>query len=168
MGRGFGISSLSLARRFVGDLLTEIDRMLEGPWGGSFQVARPRYDEPGLARRRWTPRVDVFERAGQLMVHVDLPGMRQDDIRAYVEDGFLVISGERTHEHEHDRDGVYRCERTYGSFERRIALPDGVPPESVQASFDNGVLELTMPMPKQSEAKGRLVPIQSKAHGMTH
>jgi HSP20 family protein len=155
-------------RRFVGDLLGDIDRAFDGAWMGSSHVASPRYGESAVTRRRWTPRLDVVERAGQLLVHVDLPGMRLDDIRAYVEDGILVISGERMHQHEHERDGVYTCERTYGRFERRVALPEGVAPEAIQASFDNGVLEITMPMPKQAAAKGRLVPIQSKSHGMTH
>jgi hypothetical protein len=65
-------------RRFVGDLLGDIDRAFDGAGMGAAQVASPRYGERAVTRKRWTPRLDVVARAGQLLVHVDLPGMRLD------------------------------------------------------------------------------------------
>ena len=60
---------------------------------------------------------------------------------------------------------MYQCERSYGDFQRQIALPDGVDPDTIQAHFDNGVLEVTMPMPANRSAKGKTIPITSKPAG---
>ncbi len=158
-----GETPLSLMRRFRDDM----DRMFDDFGMGSLFESSlyPRYAESSLGRGLWTPRVDVFERDGKLIVHADLPGLQQQDVRVNVESDVLTIAGERSHQHEHEKGGVYQCERSFGSFERRIALPEGVAPESVNASFENGVLEVTMPMPKQQASKGRSIPIQSKAKG---
>ncbi|HSU41958.1 MAG TPA: Hsp20/alpha crystallin family protein [Polyangiaceae bacterium] len=142
------------------------------------------FDDFGLGRSLWSrggersgtstgidfvPRMDVFERDGKLTVHADLPGMRQEDVKVNVEDGVLTIAGERSHEHEHEKGGVYRCEREYGSFRRSIALPEGVSPDSIQASFDQGVLEVTMPVPEnKQEQKGRAIPINTKQTETRH
>ena len=142
------------------------------------------FDDLGFGRSAWpravertgtsagidfVPRMDVFERDGKLTVHADLPGMRQEDVKVNVADGVLTIAGERSHEHEHEKGGVYRCEREYGSFQRSIALPDGVSPDAIQASFEQGVLEVTMPMPtKKPEEKGRSIPIGNKPSPLQH
>ena len=110
----------------------------------------------------WLPQIDVTTRDGQLLVHADLPGLKQEDVKVSVQDGLLSIAGERSDKHEDNRDGVYRRERSYGSFNRQIALPEGVDPEAIKASFENGVLEVTMPMPKEKAPQGRSIPIQSK------
>jgi HSP20 family protein len=110
----------------------------------------------------WLPQIDVTTRDGQLLVHADLPGLKQEDVKVSVHDGLLSIAGERTDKHEDNREGVYRRERSYGSFSRQIALPEGVDPESIKASFENGVLEVTMPMPKEKAPQGRSIPIQAK------
>ena len=154
----------------MGRLMNEMDRMFEDfGMGSTFGgVLRPRH--PATAQRRmWAPQVDVFEREGTLVVHADLPGTRQEDVNVRIDDGVLIVSGERTHEHSHEKGGVYQCERSYGTFQRQIPLPEGVAPESVSASFDNGVLEVTMPMPTQrAQASGRTIPIQAKAKAVTH
>jgi HSP20 family molecular chaperone IbpA len=110
-------------------------------------------------RATWTPRVDVLERNGQLVLHADLSGMREQDVRVEVDDARLVISGDSQHEHEDG--GVYPCERSFGSFERNIPLPEGVNADAIQASFGDGVLEVTMPMPRR-EQKRRTIPIRPK------
>lgn len=110
----------------------------------------------------WTPQMDIFERGGQLVVHADMPGIKPEDVRVNVNDGMLTISGERRHEHEHESGGVHQCERGYGSFRRSISLPEGVDADSVTASFDNGVLEVTMPAPAKT-TPGRDVPIGKRA-----
>ena len=111
----------------------------------------------------WLPQVDVTTRDGQLLVHADLPGLKQDDVKVTVHEGMLTISGERGDTHEEKRGGVFRRERSYGSFRRQIALPEGVDPESIKAHFENGVLEVSMPMPKEAPQQGRTIPIQPKA-----
>jgi HSP20 family protein len=127
------------------------------------------FGESGLPSRwstgganMWQPQIDVTTRDGQLLVHADLPGLKQEDVKVSVHDGVLTISGERQDKHEENRGGVYRRERSYGSFSRQIALPEGVDPEAIKASFESGVLEVTMPMPKETSPRGRSIPIQAK------
>jgi HSP20 family protein len=101
----------------------------------------------------WSPALEVFERDGQLVVRADVPGLQKDQIKVEVVDDQLVISGERTRENEERREGIYRSERSYGSFCRTIALPEGVNPDKAVATFDNGVLEVSMPAPKRLQPK---------------
>lgn len=109
--------------------------------------------------RPW-PAIEIFERGGQLVVRADVPGMRAEDLRVRVDDGLLRIEGTRRNELERQEAGVYRSERSYGMFQRNVPLPGGIEEDKVQARFESGVLEVTMPSPAQS-AKGRMVPIRS-------
>jgi HSP20 family molecular chaperone IbpA len=130
-------------------------------------VSRSEPASPFSPLNLWSPPIDVSTRDGQLQVHADLPGMRQEDVHVSIHDGVLSISGERANQHEQNRGGVYRRERSYGSFRRDIPLPEAVDAESIKASFENGVLEVTMPMPLPMEAKpaGRRIPISPKQGG---
>ena len=108
----------------------------------------------------WSPRIDVFERDNRLVTRVDLPGMKKDDVSVEVKDGHLTLSGERKREKEEKKDNVYRTEREYGSFYRAIPLPEGVRLEDVKATFADGVLEVTMPLPAKAEATVRKIQIE--------
>jgi HSP20 family protein len=110
--------------------------------------------EMGIAM--WSPQVEMFERDNKLVVRADLPGMTRDDVNVEIAEGALVIRGERRSEHEENEEGFYRTERSYGSFYRRIPLPEGVNAENANASFRNGVLEITMPAPQHAEQHRRL------------
>jgi len=90
----------------------------------------------------------VLRNDGQLMVRADLPGLKKEDVKVELTNDMLTISGERKEENEEKREGFYRSERSYGSFCRQIPLPDGVKTETANATFSNGVLEITMPAPK--------------------
>ena len=96
------------------------------------------------------------------VVRADLPGIPQDSISVQVENDVLTISGQRLDDRKEEREGYYLSERSYGSFQRSIALPPGVNPDSIGASFDNGVLEVRVQLPEQQ--KGRKVEI---GKGMT-
>lgn len=102
---------------------------------------------------QWLPQVEVFERGDKLVVRADLPGLNKDDVDVEIDDGVLTISGERKDEHEESREGFYRSERSYGRFYRTISLPDGVDPDRTDASFKNGVLEISFDAPKQEETR---------------
>ena len=104
-------------------------------------------------RATWLPQVEVLQRGGNLVVRADLPGLRSDDVRVEVDNGALTISGERSYLAEDDDEGVFHSERVYGSFVRTIPLPQGVNPEDVQARFADGVLEVTVPLPKESRSR---------------
>lgn len=111
-------------------------------------------------RSVWAPQVETFRRGDTLVVRADLPGMKKDDVDVNVEGDVLTITGERSDEHEDERDGYYRSERSYGSFYRAIPLPDGVNAEQCDASFKDGVLEITFKAPKEQQNKARKVPIR--------
>jgi len=121
----------------------------------------PRSLRPGteLARTAWSPQIEVREKDNQLLVTADLPGMKKEDVKIEVEDDVLTISGERKDEREEKREGFYHSERSYGSFVRRIPLPEGVNAEEVKASFKDGVLEVKMPAPRRQETRSRQIEI---------
>jgi HSP20 family protein len=79
--------------------------------------------------------------------------MTEEDVSIELEDTTLTISGQRKAEHENRREGAYRVERAFGSFSRSLTLPQGVDPEAVTASFDKGVLEVSVPKPEQRKPK---------------
>ncbi|HVW47335.1 MAG TPA: Hsp20/alpha crystallin family protein [Solirubrobacterales bacterium] len=106
----------------------------------------------GTGPRRWVPAVDLVERDGQLVLRADLPGMDRDDIDVQVKDGVLTVSGERKYENENKGEGFYRVERSFGRFSRSLRLPRGVDASAVSASFDRGVLEVTVPKPSRPTA----------------
>jgi HSP20 family protein len=124
------------------------------------------FEEFGLSQERgfgelaaWSPAVEVFERDNNLVVRAELPGMSKDDIKVEMTDEGLLIHGERKREKEEEREGWYRSERSYGEFCRLIPLPEGVSADEAKARFENGVLEITAPIPESSRRR-RSVPIE--------
>jgi HSP20 family protein len=107
----------------------------------------------------WSPMIDVFERDKRLVTRVDLPGMKKEDVKVEVADGNLTISGERKREFEDTKENMYRCEREYGSFFRTVPLPEGAKVDDVEATFTDGVLEVSVPLPSQTKAAPRAVEI---------
>ncbi len=102
----------------------------------------------GGSFRRWIPAMDLVETEDDFVLKADLPGLGDGDVKIEVEDNVLTISGERKSEREEGKDGYYRVERASGSFRRSLTLPEGVDPESVQANFERGVLEVRIPKPE--------------------
>ena len=105
------------------------------------------------------PALESYVDNGKLIVRADLPGIDPKDVQVTATGDQLTIRGRREQQREEKgRDFIHR-EVAYGSFERFVKLPGGVNPEQIKASYRNGVLELTVPMPEQSQT--RKVPIQS-------
>jgi HSP20 family protein len=94
----------------------------------------------------WIPAVDIAEREGELRIHADLPGVERDKVTVGVSGNVLNITGERRQEHEDEAGGIHRIERSYGSFSRAIPLPEGAKVEDAKANFNNGVLEIRVPL----------------------
>jgi HSP20 family protein len=107
----------------------------------------------------WSPQVEMFERDGQLVMRADLPGLSKDDVKVEVTDSAINLSGERKSEHEEKGEGFYHSERSYGSFYRSIPLPEGANSDDANATFNNGVLEITMTAP-QKQSRGRRLEIR--------
>lgn len=111
---------------------------------------------PEFERVAWTPALEVRQKNGQYIVHVDLPGLKKEDVKVELTNDFLTISGERKEEKEEKGEGFYRSERTYGTFFRQVPLPEGAKTDTAVAKFDNGVLEITMEVPKVEPRVRRL------------
>ncbi|HWE49237.1 MAG TPA: Hsp20/alpha crystallin family protein [Bryobacteraceae bacterium] len=107
----------------------------------------------------WSPAIEVAEHDGNYVVHAELPGLKPEEVKVELRDNALTIEGERQSQHEEKQGGVHRSERRYGRFYRSIPLPEGVNPDQVNARFDNGVLEITAPLP-QGRSNTRQIPIQ--------
>jgi len=113
-----------------------------------------------LATLDWSPRVDVVERDGQLVIRADLPGLSKDDIKVEVSDDAITIEGERKQEKKEEREGYYYNECSYGSFYRAIPLPVGTDASKAAAEFCNGVLEVTVPAPSRAEPKAKRLEVK--------
>jgi HSP20 family protein len=110
--------------------------------------------------REWSPALDVEEKEGTYVVKADLPGVKKEDIHIELENGTLTLRGERKAEREETRGTWHRVERTYGNFERRFRLPEGVSENDIHAKYTDGVLELTIPAPKPTEPKAIEVKVE--------
>jgi HSP20 family protein len=108
----------------------------------------------------WSPQVELFRRGEQLVVRADVPGVSKDDLQVSVEDDVLTIRGERRDEREERDQGFYRSERSYGEFLRAIPLPEGTDAERCEAKYEDGVLEVTLPVPKQEERRPRRIEVR--------
>lgn len=108
----------------------------------------------------WWPRVETGQEGDRFFVRADLPGLKKEDVDVHVTEDEITIHGERKHEHQEDRGGIWRSEREYGEFHRSIPLPPGVIPESARASFRNGVLEISMQAAPAEANRGRRLEIE--------
>ena len=148
-----GASPFSMMRR----MLEDMDRMFFDFAGGGVPDV---FSGAGLERGIWSPQVETLRRGDQLVVRADLPGMTRENVNVEVEDDTLLISGERQDEYNEERDDFYRSERSYGRFFRAIPLPEGIDPNSAKAEFKDGVLEVSLPMPKETPRQSRGIAIQ--------
>jgi HSP20 family protein len=113
----------------------------------------------GTLASAWTPSCDVFEDKENLKIVLELPGVKQEDVKISVENQILTIRGEKKQIAEENSERWHRYERTYGSFERTFTLPSSVDAERVQATVDHGVLTVTLP--KSEKSKPKEIPVRS-------
>jgi HSP20 family protein len=135
--------------RELSSLQHEVNRL----FGSFFDPQGGAGNGNGVALRGWVPAVDLVEEGEHYVLRADLPGVAEDDVNVEVEDNVLTVSGERKSEHEDRGDGYRRIERSSGSFSRSLTLPEGVDPDSIQARFERGVLEVTVPKPEQRKPR---------------
>ena len=103
----------------------------------------------------FSPAVDIFEDEKAIVLSADLPDMDEKDLDVHVKDGHLILKGERKFENEEKKENYHRVERSYGSFQRTFALPETVDDDNITASYEKGVLRLTLPKlekPKSARA----------------
>ncbi len=105
---------------------------------------------------------DLSENGKSVKVVADIPGVDEKDIEVLVEGGVLTIKGKKESEREEEKGDVYISERSFGSFSRAFRLPDGIDEQSVDASFDKGVLTVTLPKTAKKKTEARQVPVKKK------
>lgn len=146
------------------ELFEEMQEEMARLWGETGPLAARRLTWPlrrfSPAPMAWMPRMDVYEKDNTLVVKAELPGVKKEDIEVAVDNGDLVIRGERQAEQEVKEENYYRMERTSGSFYRRLPLPYEVKPDQIEASFNDGVLEVRMPRPSQEKPQPQKVAIK--------
>lgn len=101
----------------------------------------------------WLPAVDIKENETAFVAHADLPGLSKEDIEISIEDNLLSVSGERKLESQSGDGSYHRIERSYGAFRRSFALPRGIDASKVEATFQDGVLTLTLPKSEAARAR---------------
>ena len=103
--------------------------------------------------KNWSPSLDIQEKNGTYMVKADLPGLKKEDIHLELGDGYLTLTGERKYEQEENEDNYRRIERTHGTFQRSLKVPEGLTEKDIKAKYRDGVLEVTIPTPKVEKPK---------------
>jgi len=132
----------------LASLRDEMDRIFDFAW--------PTRDS-GLFSG-WSPALDVHDEKDNFVVHVELPGMKKEDISLSLHDGVLTVSGERKEERERSEEGqTFRSERYFGKFQRSVTLPALVDASKVAASYKDGIL--TVHLPKSEEAKPKQIAV---------
>ena len=121
---------------------TEMDRLFDSFLGGVPSLTGFRQ---GFTEAQMTPTLDVKENEKEIVVKADLPGMDEKDINLTIHNGVLSLRGEKKSEHTDQRENYHVMERSYGSFQRSIRLPETINEDKAEARFDKGVLTITLP-----------------------
>jgi HSP20 family protein len=108
----------------------------------------------------WAPAIDVLEEEDKFTVKAELPGVKEEDLNVSVAGGTLTIEGEKKAESEVKKKGYYYSEASYGSFSRSITIPSTVDASKIEANYDKGVLEITLP--KAPEIKPKKITVATK------
>jgi HSP20 family protein len=123
----------------LSNLQDELDRLFESPLTG------------------WAPALEVYEDKDNFVVNAELPGLKREDIEVSLQDGALVISGERKAEEKRKEGEIHRQERFYGKFQRALTLPAPIAVDQVKAQYKDGILTITLP--KAEEAKPKKIDV---------
>lgn len=137
----------------AGDVLgNRISRLLSDAFGGLDWQYRD------SVNASWVPPVDIFEEADAIRITTEVPGVRPEDVKISLEGNVLTIHGQKQQQAEERTERVHRYERTYGVFERSFTLPATVDAKNIKASYDQGVLTVTLP--KMAEAQPRQIQVE--------
>ena len=127
----FGVNPFALMKHFT----EEADRMFG-------------YKTATAPTEAWRPAIEVKEDKGNLFVTAELPGVNCEDVKVHFTGDALIVEGERKYEKEEKGEGYFHTERSYGRFYRTIPVPEGANAEKATAQFNNGVLNVVIPIPE--------------------
>ena len=134
----------------------EIDRLFDDVWPprGMYSFAS------GLGP---VPALELVKDDTEYRLSAEVPGMTESDVHVSIDDGVLVLKGEKRDESKRKKDGHMVSERRYGSFERHVSLPKDAVADRITAEFKNGVLTIAIPRDEKASAKARKIPIGAAA-----
>ena len=133
--------------RDVAELQSRINRMFDESFG------QPRKVDNTPNANAWRPAVDIYETENGIALAVELPGVNKEDVSVEVKDDVLIVAGERPANPDIREDSYYRRERFFGRFRRSFTLHQNIQPDSIKATFKNGVLQIEIPRPMQEQPK---------------
>jgi len=133
----------------MSSLRNEIDRL--------FDLSMPTLTRDAGLFSGWSPALDLFQDKDNVLVKVELPGMKKEEIQISLHDGLLTITGERKREEKAGEGETFRSETYYGKFHRSVTLPTMVDPNKVKATYKDGILSITLP--KAEEAKPKQIEV---------
>jgi HSP20 family protein len=145
---------LPLFPRDVLSMQREINRMFDTFFRDS------RGDDTELVPSAWTPATDLVEHDNDIVVRMDLPGVDRNDVKITLQNGVLMIRGEKRQEKETREAHLHRTERAWGTFQRSFTIPAGVQQDRIDAVFREGILTITLP--KAEGAKPRQIDVKVK------
>lgn len=142
------------------DLFTSLQREIDQVFR-DFTRSAPALKEFGNGMMRLS--LNVAETPEALEVTADLPGVDPEDIDIQLKDGVLTIRGEKKVEKEEERKDYHLVERSYGRFERALTVPSEIQADKIEASFDKGVLKVTLPKAPEAQRKTKKIEVKSAA-----
>jgi len=124
-----------------------------------FRMLRPLMPvEESLPFTAWTPACDIYETPKEMVLKMELPEVKKEDVHVTIENNVLTLRGERKLEEKVDRENYHRIERNYGEFLRSFTLPAFVEGNKILADFKDGVLTVTLP--KREEARPKQIEVK--------
>lgn len=138
--------------------MTTMARRLNRLFDEAFQAQQWSREDSGSVTSAWLPAVDVFEEKDAVRIMAELPGVKADEVRISLENSVLTIRGEKRQMAEEHTERVHRYERAYGGFERSFTVPTTIDADHIKATYEDGVLTLTLP--KVERAKPRQISVE--------
>jgi HSP20 family protein len=142
------------------DPFYDMEQWFDDTWKIPFSPFAPSilHDRRRIDRDEISPSVDLFKEGREIVMNIDLPGIKKDDITIDLSENILTLSGEKKRKEHFVRKDYCRCERSFGSFIRRFKMPGDLDVEKIKAHFEDGVLEVRIPI-KESEKKHKKIAI---------
>jgi HSP20 family protein len=156
---GASLAPSSPRERLVFDPLRNFEERMKRFFGEGYAPLR-RSGEENWSLAAWSPACDIYETDNELVIKLELPEVKKEDVKVSIENNLLTITGERKFSEETKRENYHRVERSYGEFIRSFSLPGFVDTAKINAEFKDGILRVTMT--KREEAKPKQVEVKVK------
>lgn len=141
-----------------GSINDEMNELFSSFFGRSLPSLWNRQES--LSTNVTSPALDVSENEKEIRISAELPGIESKDVDVDIADNFITIRGEKRDERKEEKEGYYRRERSYGSFQRSVALPEYADTEKAEADMKNGVLTITVPKKQEAQKQSRKLEIK--------